>query len=138
MNRRDLVAALIGVTTGFWAPSQEDGGGDNKFRNVSLIRLVANPNQFDGHRLRLAGYLDYNGVDRSVGLYVSESDGHNSIISNSIDLHLDSITAKKFVGHYVILDGTYHAPTGPGAEYLNGFLERISKLRTWGAGDLSA
>ena len=53
-----------------------------------------------------------------------------------VDLRLDDVTARKFRGHYVILEGTCHAPTGPYADYLNGFLERISKLRTWGAGDL--
>ena len=70
-----------------------------------------------------------------MGLYVSDTDGHNAILSNSIDLKLEESTAKKFLGRYVILDGTFHAPKGPGAEYLNGFLDQTSEIQAWEAGD---
>jgi hypothetical protein len=63
------------------------------------------------HRLGLIGYLAYNGVNRAVGLYVSEVDGRNFIISNSIDLKIEESTVKD-LGHYVILAGIYHAPPG--------------------------
>ena len=48
---------------------------------------VANPGNFDGRRVRFTGYLGYNGIDASVGLYVPETDGRNSMIAESIDLH---------------------------------------------------
>jgi hypothetical protein len=97
--------------------------------NVSLIRVIANPNEFDGKRIRIIGYLGLNGIDRSVGAYFSESDGRNSVFSNSVDLHIDESQVHKLIGHYVILSGTYHAPS-PHAGY-NGFIDHLADLKEW-------
>jgi hypothetical protein len=132
MNRRRVMAAFVGLFTQLHAHSSLAAGAAEEARALSLIRLIANPSSFDGRRVRLAGYLYYNGVDRAIGLYVSELDGRNSILSNSVDLHLEKGAAGELVGKYVILDGTFHAPTGPGSEYLNGFLSRVSDLKAWG------
>jgi hypothetical protein len=110
-------------------------GPNDRAYNVSLIRLIANPKAFDGRRLRLAGYLDHNGIDRAVGLYVSELDGRNFIISNSVDLQLEESSVAKLLGKYVILEGSYHAPIGPLADYANGYLDHVSKLRPSALGD---
>jgi hypothetical protein len=135
MNRRELVAAFVGLASEpLLSSSQASAPGDVP-SGVSLIRLIANPNIFDGHRLRLAGFLDHNGIDRAVGLYVSELDGRNFIMSNSIDLRLEEDTVKKFIGRYVILEANFHAAKGFGSEYLNGFLDHISGLKIWGLGD---
>jgi hypothetical protein len=85
--------------------------------------------------LRLGGFLDYNGIDRAVGLYVSEVDGRNFILPNSIDLRLEEDTVKKFIGRYVILEATFHATKGFRSEYLNGFLDHITGIKIWAAGD---
>jgi len=103
---------------------------------VSLIRLIANPKVFDGRRLRLAGYLDHNGIDRAVGLYVTELDGQNSIISNSVDLRLEESSVDKLIGKYVILEGTYHAPIGPLSDYTNGYLDHVSEPKILARGDV--
>jgi hypothetical protein len=103
---------------------------------VSLIRLIANPKTFDGRRLRIAGYLDHNGIDRAVGIYVTEQDGQNFIISNSVDLRIDQASVGKLVGEYVIFEGNYHAPTGPLSEYLNGYFDKISELKQLTRGDV--
>ena len=135
MKRREVVAGLMGLVSHRFLESSQAGVTDEKSQALSLIRLIANPSSFDGRRLRLAGYLDFNGVDTSVGLYVSETDGRNFMISESIDLHLDEATAKKFVRHYVILNATFHAPKGHGSEFLNGFLDHVSNLKAWNYGD---
>jgi hypothetical protein len=135
VKRREVVAGLLGfLSHPFLEPSQA-GATDMKAQPLSLIRLIANPSSFDGRRLRLAGYLDYNGIDTSVGLYVSETDGRNFMKSESIDLHLDEATAKNLVRRYVILDATFRAPKGNGSEFLNGFLDHISNLKAWNYGD---
>jgi hypothetical protein len=115
--------------------SSQAGVTDEKPQALSLIRLIANPSSFDGRRLRLAGYLGYKGIDRSVGLYVSEADGRNALISESIDLHLDEATTKNLILRFVILNATFHAPKGNGSEFLNGFLDHISNLKVWNYGD---
>jgi hypothetical protein len=105
--------------------------------SVSLIRLIANPQSLDGQRVRIAGYLDYNGLDRAVGVYISESDGRNFIISNSIDLHhADGTDFKSVLHSYVIMNATYYAPKGALAEYRNGYLDHISDIMLLNQGDL--
>jgi hypothetical protein len=135
VNRRVVLAGVIGLSTHIFLKTPEAAVTDEKGVPLSLIRLIANPSSFDGRRLRLAGYLDYNGVDSSVGLYVSEIEGRNFLISESIDLKLDDAAAKKLVKRYVILNATFHAPKGNGSEFLNGFLDHISNLKPWNYGD---
>ncbi|SRR6266446_1451955 len=135
MNRRELLAVLAVLASESVLRAPQAAATDDVPGSLSLIRLIANPNSFDGRRLRLGGFLDYNGIDKAVGLYVSEVDGRNFILSNSIDLRIEEDAAKKFVGRYVILEATFHAAKGFRSEYLNGFLDRISGLKTWGAGD---
>ncbi len=135
MKRREVVAGLVGLVSHPFLESSQTEVTDEKPQPLSLIRLIANPGNFDGRRVRLAGYLGYNGIDTSVGLYVSETDGRNFMMSESIDLHLDEATAKKLVRRYVILNATFHAPKGNGSEFLNGFLDHISKIKAWNYGD---
>jgi hypothetical protein len=105
---------------------------------VSLIRLIANPKPFDGRRVRIAGYLDGNGLDQSFGIYLTESDGRNFIISNSIDLHADQGMYRQYKGQYVIFNGTYHAPPhGPLADYFNGYIDQVDGTKAWGRGDVA-
>jgi hypothetical protein len=135
VKRREVIASLVGLVSHPYLKSSRAELPDDKAQPLSLIRLIANPGNFDGRRVRLCGYLGYNGLDTSVGLYVSETDGRNSIISESIDLRLDEATAKKLVRHYVIMNATFHAPKGNGSEFLNGFLDNISKINEWNYGD---
>ena len=60
-------------------------------------------------------------------LFVSETDGRNHIVPNSIDLHVDRSTVKDLMGKYVILYGTYHAPA-PRAGY-NGYIDQVLEVK---------
>lgn len=103
---------------------------------VSLIRVIANPKTFDARRLRVVGYLDYNGIDRAIGVYVTEVDGRNFLISNSIDLRLQDSSEGKLIGKYVALEGTYHAPIGPFSDYANGYFDHLSEPKALEQGDV--
>jgi hypothetical protein len=135
MNRRELLAALGGLASEPLLRAPQAAVTRDVANSLSLIRLIANPSIFDGRRLRLGGFLDYNGIDRAVGLYVSEVDGRNFILLNSIDLRIEEGTVKKFIGRYVTLEDNFHASKGVRSEYLNGFLDQVSDIKTWGAGD---
>ncbi|HLW86836.1 MAG TPA: hypothetical protein VKR57_00005 [Terriglobales bacterium] len=136
MSRR--VAVLIFLFS-FLGTVSAQGNDDLRARAyyVSLIRVIANPRAFDGRRIRLAGYLDHNGLDKAVGVYVSEVDGRNSVSANSVDLHVDESIGSKFIGKYVLFDCTFHAPTGPLADYTNGYVDHVSAMRSWNQGDVS-
>ena len=89
MSRRILLTVSASLLSCFGLAIAQTHSAHDRANYVSLIRLIANPKVFDGRRLRVAGYLDHNGIDRSVGLYVTELDGQNFIISNSVDLRLE-------------------------------------------------
>jgi hypothetical protein len=135
VSRRVLMAVSVSLVSCFGLALAQSRTAHDRAYNVSLIRLIANPKAFEGHRLRLAGYLDHNGIDRAVGLYVTELDAQNFIISNSVDLRLEESSAEKLIGKYVILEGTYHAPVGPLSDYVNGYLDHVSELRPLARGD---
>ena len=105
--------------------------------SVSLIRLIANPQIYDGRRVGVAGYVDHNGLDTAVGLYVTELDGRNYILSNSIDLNVEDSKIERAIHKYAILVGTYHAPKGRLADYLNGNLSNVSVTKAWSSGDVT-
>ena len=77
---------------------------------MSLLQVIANPKEFDGQRVAIVGYLGNNGLDRAVGAYLSEVDGRNFVIANSVDLHVEYSLTRNLTGKYVAFSGTYHAP----------------------------
>jgi hypothetical protein len=99
--------------------------------NVSLIRVIATPKDFDGKRIRICGYLAHNGLDRSLGIYVSEVDGRNFIIDNSVDLHLDERDVGGLIRNYVLFSGVFHAPDPRWGA--NGYFDQILDLKPWKA-----
>lgn len=136
MRRRMVLIVSITLLSHFGLAIAQTRSDHDRANYTSLIRLIANPKMFDGRRLRVAGYLDHNGIDRSVGIYVTELDGENFIISNSVDLHLEESSVEKLIGKYVILEGTYHAPIGPLSDYLNGYLDHVSEPKPLARGDV--
>jgi hypothetical protein len=96
---------------------------------VSLIRLIANPKEYDGKRLRLAGYLSGAGLDRSLGLYLSSIDGRNDIEQNSIGVDSNEAKLHDLVGRYVVLTAVFHAPDPRFGS--NGYIDQITDIRKW-------
>jgi hypothetical protein len=72
----------------------------------------------------------------SVGLFVSEADGRNYIVPNSIELNVDERKAKDLMERYVTLIGTYHAPD-PRAKSYNGYIDQIHNMGLWNVGGIA-
>lgn len=105
-------------------------------RSVSLIRLIANPDDFNGQSVEVVGFLARDGgLDRAVGLFVSDVDARNFVISNSVDLSVDESKVKDRMGWYVVLSGTYHSPD-PRARY-NGYIDHILGVEALNSGNKS-
>jgi hypothetical protein len=127
-----LLTGLFTWTVGLFAQRPSDRDSPRVY-NVSLIQVIANPNDFNGQRLRVVGYLGRNGIDRAVGVFVSEVDGRNFVLSNSIDLHVEESTIRGLPGKYVVFSGTYHAPSPRSGH--NGYVDQILDLKLWNTGD---
>ena len=113
---------------------------------VSLVRLIAQPEQFDGDRVRLIGFLYYGGgLDDSYSLYISQADGRNHILANSI--YIGSFHGKaqqfdrKLVGRYVMIQGRFRSGNivdgeeeGTGIHYIlfdSGTIDDIDGIALW-------
>ena len=92
--------------------------------------MIANPEKFDSHRIRVIGVLDYGGgLDNSVCLYLSEADARNAVMPNCIYVDQSVDKGDKRLGRYVILNATFHYGSGHGLEYLS--FEKISDMKLW-------
>ncbi len=138
MTRRELAVSLAALFS--WPrlllPGRPQKHDSMHVEGVSMIRLIANPSAFDGRRLRLLGYLEGNGPDKAVGLYLSEPDGRIFNLGNSIALRVEDLEVRTLIGKYITLVGTYHAPPSQFTEF-NGYIDHISGLKRWNMGDLA-
>jgi len=107
----------------------------HRLHRVSLIRIIANPGEYDGMHIRVVGYLAGAGLDDAPGLFVSESDGRNGILSNAVDLTVNERTIRGMQGKYVIVEGLYHAP--PLGGDFNGYVDNILYVKLLNAGSTS-
>jgi hypothetical protein len=125
-----VLAALLVLLGGFYCLTAQSSAPEGKPLPVSLIRVIANPEKFDGHRLRVIGVLDYGGgLDRSVCLYLSETDARNAVMPNCIYLDQSVDQGDKHLGKYVILNATLHYGSGHGVEDLS--FNQISDMKPW-------
>jgi hypothetical protein len=137
--RRMLVVALMMGMSHFPTsanPQEIRSRPDNhRLHRVSLIRVIANPGEYDGEHIRVVGYLAGAGLDDAPGVFVSESDGRNGILSNAVDLTLSDSTIRGMYGKYVIVSGLYHAPPPQGD--FNGYMDHILEVQPLNAGNRS-
>jgi len=75
LARHRVLSAFLVLLGGFCCVRAQSPAPEEKPFPVSLIRVIANPEKFDGHRQRVIGVLAYGGgLDQAVCLYVSETD----------------------------------------------------------------
>jgi len=138
MRRMLTVALIIGLL--HFAPCAYSQGTPSRsdtrrLHRVSLIRVIANPGEYDGQQIRVVGYLGGAGLDNGLGVFVSESDGRNGILSNAVDLNVSDSRIRGMFGKYVIVSGLYHAPPPQGD--FNGYIDHILDVKPLNAGNTS-
>jgi hypothetical protein len=136
MRHMLIVALMIGML--HFAPSAYPQEGrprsdSRRFHTVSLIRLIANRGECDGELIRVVGYLAGAGPDDALGVFVSDSDGRNGILTNAVNLAVSDSTIRGMFGKYVIVSGLYHAPPPQGD--FNGYIDHIVEVKLLNAGN---
>ncbi len=87
---------------------------NNQEKDVSLITLIANPDQNAGRKVRVVGYLilEFEGN----ALYLNKSDYDQSITKNAlwIEIPRDSLSAtmRKCSKNYVLIEGIFNTSEG--------------------------
>ncbi|MFP5236501.1 MAG: hypothetical protein ACLGSD_11415 [Acidobacteriota bacterium] len=109
------------------------GGPDNGPQDVSMIQLIANPQRYDGKRVRIIGFLHLEFEGDSI--YLHREDFEFGITKNALwidvprDMTPDQI--KSVNDNYVICTGTFAAGMHGHMGLNSGEVAKITRLQLW-------
>ena len=100
---------------------------------LSLIKLISNPSRYHQKRIRTFGYLNYNGIDRALGLYLTSDDAENALSVNSVSALIAEDKARKegLLKKLVIVEGMFNQPSSDDLGE-NGYITEIVRVELWG------
>lgn len=135
MRRRGpgLLAALVTAGLGL-APSAPLHAADAS--ELSLIRLIATPEQYAGRRVRVIGYVQLQFESNAV--YLSADDADHSITKNGLWLEVPeemAAQADRYDGFICIIEGTFNASNHGHMGLWSGALEQLTRLDVWEASE---
>jgi hypothetical protein len=107
----DVLLLLLCVGLIFSLTTRADVETGNGSTWTSLIRVLANPEKYDGKRIQLAGYFSKS--FESVGLFLSKTDARVGNIQNAIWVNVPERSGPKdqiqqLKRGYVNITGTFH------------------------------
>ena len=102
-------------------------------QSVSMIQLIANPERFDGKRVKVVGFVHFE-LESSSAVYLHREDFEHGLLLNRLGADLRAEIAKGHAAindHYVLLEGTFRA-----GEYgfSSGALVDITSADVWDVG----
>ena len=117
---------------------QETSSGACTIFGPSLITLIARPEDFDGKRVRVIGYVHFEFEGN--GLYVSQDDYEHAITRNGVwidpPLGFESDsgpTRAQRNDRYVIVEGTFSDRDRGHMGMWSGAIEHVERLEAWSA-----
>jgi len=120
------VVAFWGILCG----TDVNGFQKSDVRNVSMIRLIANPEKYSGMRIATEGYLSTY-AKSYMALYCSEIDQHNGLELNSLDLRLTEKQFETYRGldkRYVLVEGQFDTSDLERGIMFSGTLKDVTKV----------
>ena len=123
-----LVALFI--VLGACASTNTQVLSETEYPNISMVRLIATPEVFDGKGVALFGYLSYEFEDQY--LYLHKEDFENFSTVNAIGVATPTSeplieAASAAHGKYVYIIGRFSAEGGLGS----GYLSDIKEIKVW-------
>ncbi|WP_423146446.1 hypothetical protein [Rubrolithibacter danxiaensis] len=101
---------------------------------ISVIRLIATPEKFDGKTMQVVGFLS---MDREAPvIFLHKEDYENYLIENSIliDLSSDFIKTKNLKNYdkkYIIIEGTFEMDKRGRFQMWGGTISNITRIDPW-------
>jgi hypothetical protein len=137
VKRFAIVLLCISLVTLSRARAQQagyyPGGGADMAPQVSLIKLIANPQAFDGKVVRVVGYLHVEFEGNAI--YLHRDDFEHAIYENSIWIHLPKdipqAQIKTVNDRYVICTARFIASRHGHMGMFSGELEDVRRLEPW-------
>ena len=129
--KRALIYLFVGcaataILRGNAAPAQPGPAED-----VPMVRLVANPERYDGKRVHTFGFvrLEFEGD----AIYPYEADYRHSMAMNGLwfDIDLEPKEAKKVNRMYCLVEGTFDAKDQGHMGMWSGAITKVTRLRVW-------
>ena len=111
--------------------SAEERDYRDVIRHVSIIRLIASPEQYDGKRVNIVGFLrlEFEGD----AIYLHREDYLKGMMANAVGLILpDRKAFSKYDKQYVLVEGTFvRCDDSRSACCFSGHIEKINRLEPW-------
>ncbi|MFL5386343.1 MAG: hypothetical protein ACJ8GN_27815 [Longimicrobiaceae bacterium] len=112
--------------------AEADARGSCTLHDVSIIQLIARPEQFDGRKVRVIGYLwlEFEGN----AIYLSEGDQKHGLTKNGlwVDFARGTLeTGREYSGHYVLVEGIFRAGRHGHMSLWSGTIEGITRATLW-------
>jgi len=134
LNRLVLfLFALSGVTAGQMPGYNSKPGYDATVQDVSVLQLIANPQPYDGKRVRFIGFLrlEFEGD----AIYLHREDYQHQISQNALWINLPHDMTKQEQQavnmHYVICAGVFQASKHGHMGMFSGEITEITRLQSW-------
>lgn len=99
-------------------------------QNISIIRLIASPEPFDGAAVRVIGFvsLDFE----ATGIFLSEQDYFHGITKNGLWLDVDAAKFSRDLNRrYALAEGIFDATHHGHLGLWSGCLREITRLDLW-------
>ena len=129
-----IVLALLSLTGKAISPQQQSTQitTASTVTDVSMIALLASPQQYEGRLVRTSGFLciEFEGD----ALYLHKEDYRYGLTKNSFRLRLSKLQREQFKNlssHYVLIEGTVYANGPETTDIWSGALGMISRLENW-------
>lgn len=102
--------------------------------DISIIRLIATPEKYDGKQIQVIGYLNLKFEGNAI--YLHREDYEKSLERNGFWVRFsDKISKEKnlnnFSGKYVIIAGTFRMSSHGHMGLFGGEIENITRLDIW-------
>ena len=124
-----LIALACVMTALLVAPIQAQEPTD-----VTLVRLIANPEKFDGKLIRVIGFLRLE-FEGNV-LYLHREDYENSILGDGIWVDVTPVVTKQSTTlnmNYVLLEGIFSARERGHMGMWSGSIKQVRRAQLWRA-----
>lgn len=121
-----LLALLLALS--FLCPTVQAAA----LRDVSMVQLIANPQQYDGAHIRLIAFLNLEFEGNA--LYLHREDFEKTLPLNAISISLSDKQLRsgaKLSGGYVIVEGVFSMNDKGHLAMFSGSLQQVTRLQSW-------
>lgn len=102
--------------------------GDCALYGLSMVQLLANPEKYDGDRIRVAGYIHFE--PDSNAIYLHREDLEHHIFRNGVWVSMSEGTSPEGCqDSYVVIEGVYRARTTGRMSLWSGEITRITRCQ---------